>query len=582
MRELCSRCNLEIPKHFPEVEGRLCPSCYKKYAGECQVCGDSPVEIVEFHRVYGLLVIGFSGKRILVACADCTRRFGLKNLLYTAFFGWAGITPFYKSFRGQRANLRSLYKHPALPLATRLPLTLVAFLVPVAAVVALLVALLLGAFSADGPADPFAPPPEKAVEARRLGDDELAAGHPERAAHHYREAVSLAPENPAFRLALGHALERQGRLEEAEAEYRRALDLAGDVPYRILRMSLAKLLLETDRPGEAADVLSIEAKGTVPDALTLEMHRLYQDALEAGGREAEALETYDGFLAGEGEKNPFALYLAARPRVKTEPAQAARLLEKALREDPQFFQAAYALGRLHQMRGDWEEAEGAYRRALGIRRSSRQARYSLGEVLSLAGAFDEAMEQFTRLQRDFPDSPWGFLGGGEVAVRRGDAESALSLLETALEKAGADPARFEAHLRRGLAMRLQGRKEEALASFGRAAESPVELQRAQAAAWAAETLARLGRAEEAKGRWAEAKERGAGSWPGPAGALFTGATGEDAYRRAFARDGPLAGYAPFGMYFLGLWLESEGREAEAGEAYSWASPSPFFRALRGG
>jgi len=47
MLSQCSRCHLEIPKHFPETEARLCPSCYKKEEGDCMRCGAEPVEIVE-------------------------------------------------------------------------------------------------------------------------------------------------------------------------------------------------------------------------------------------------------------------------------------------------------------------------------------------------------------------------------------------------------------------------------------------------------------------------------------------------------------------------------------------------------
>jgi len=58
-----------------------------------------------------------------------------------------------------------------------------------------------------------------------LGNVRLAAGDPVEAERLYREAAARAPRDGAVRLNLGIALQRQGRRDEAAAEYAEALRL---------------------------------------------------------------------------------------------------------------------------------------------------------------------------------------------------------------------------------------------------------------------------------------------------------------------------------------------------------------------
>ncbi|MHC5039442.1 MAG: tetratricopeptide repeat protein [Planctomycetota bacterium] len=533
-------------------------------------CGDAPVEIVEFHRVYGFLIVGFSGKRTLVLCTDCAGRIILKNLLYTAFLGWWGITPFYRAFKGQWVNLRSLFKHPSLPRSLKPLMTLIAYIVPLAAV-PVLAALLLFGFPDPGPPGPFAPLSEDVKKFQEEGEKELRAGHPKAAEGYFRKALQGAPKSPALRLGLGHALERQGRLREAEEAYRLALSLVPRIPYRHLRQSLGKLLLKTNRPSQAAEVLKAELDLT-PEPLERSLvgfHRLYQDAMRRADRTEAVREEYRARL-GKDPRNAVLLYLNGRLEAEGDPGKALTHFRSAQRIAPDFFEAVYAMGRLLLEGGDLSEGIAALRQAweIGkeIRGESRQVLFSLGEAYRLEGAWEKSSAQFRHLATLFPDSALGPIGLGSVAVLQGKGEDALSHLETAMKGKMPAFARAEASLWRGMALGLLGRGAEARAAIAQAVESaPEPAQRARASIWGAELEVRLFSGEDGEAHWKRARTGGKGRWTEKVAQFWLGEVGEGDFLQAF-EERPLKPRAAYARYFAGLkrWISGE---KEAGKKW---------------
>jgi Flp pilus assembly protein TadD len=70
------------------------------------------------------------------------------------------------------------------------------------------------------------------------------------AAEHFRTALGRAPGHPQLTASLGLALEESGKLEEAEACFRRALSGLREPPYPLLA-NLARNLFRQHRYGDA-------------------------------------------------------------------------------------------------------------------------------------------------------------------------------------------------------------------------------------------------------------------------------------------------------------------------------------------
>jgi tetratricopeptide (TPR) repeat protein/mono/diheme cytochrome c family protein len=190
---------------------------------------------------------------------------------------------------------------------------------------------------------------------------------------------------------LANALRAQGRLDEALAHYRRALELAPrghDVRY-----NLAVALTEAGRTEEGLGELRrvVEDDPRHARARTSLGH-----ALLASGRTAEALPYLEQAVALEPSlaiaHYNLAIALAAVERAE----RALEHYRAAIENDPDFAMAHNNLGALLHARGATDEAIRHYRRALDLAPDNAEAHNNLGLALVETGRSDEAVEHFRR------------------------------------------------------------------------------------------------------------------------------------------------------------------------------------------
>jgi tetratricopeptide (TPR) repeat protein len=115
-------------------------------------------------------------------------------------------------------------------------------------------------------------------------------------------------------------------------------------------------------------------------------------------------------------------------------------------------------GVLAEERGDVESAASYYSAALERSPTDLAARYRLGNVLLQAGNIDQAERAFDELASTAPDQPWGPLGLGRVALRRGSNAAAVERFERAL---ALDPDNDQAAYLLASAHRALGNSSEA-------------------------------------------------------------------------------------------------------------------------
>lgn len=112
--------------------------------------------------------------------------------------------------------------------------------------------------------------------------------------------------------------------------------------------------------------------------------------------------------------------------------QARQCYERAEELDPSSPDWPYYLGFLAAGRGAHDEAARRFERVLELRPSYWAARVRLGNALLAAGDADGAEEAFRAARAASPGTPWGELGLGKAARRRGRPEVAAGHLRTAL------------------------------------------------------------------------------------------------------------------------------------------------------
>jgi len=112
--------------------------------------------------------------------------------------------------------------------------------------------------------------------------------------------------------------------------------------------------------------------------------------------------------------------------------QARRCYEIASRLEPEAADWPYHLGVLSAGGGGHEEAARHFERVLELRPSFWAARVRLGNALLAANDLAAAEQAFRRARSAAPATPWGELGLGRTARRRGDFAVAAAHLRTAL------------------------------------------------------------------------------------------------------------------------------------------------------
>ena len=316
-------------------------------------------------------------------------------------------------------------------------------------------ARLLEAFLQDRPSDPRA--------LHQAGVVWLVNGYPAEARPHFEAAVAVDPDFVDARLALGQALGRLGRVDEAlihldaagerapdryEGPYLAAavLDAAGRLPEAVGRARIAARRAPRD-PGVRRFVgrllLRIEAWPEAEAELGA--------ALRLGYREdPEILADLGAALVGQEKLT--AARAAYEQHRAVAPDDAGTLLQ---------------LGYLDWRAGDHEASEERLEQAIALDPGLRRAHLFLGLTALRRGDLDGAEAAFRRALEAGENFPEAWFHLGKIALRRGEAETAARLLETAVRH---DPGYREAYYQLAFARRRLGDAEGADRALGRFTE----------------------------------------------------------------------------------------------------------------
>ena len=176
-----------------------------------------------------------------------------------------------------------------------------------------------------------------------------------RAIAHLRVALAIAPQVAESWANLAAAMQRIGRLDDADRLAQQALAMK---PALAAAWNLRGLVaLDRGHHDEARAHLS---KALELDPRFALAHMNLGICEQAAGRDEAALES----------------------------------LARALRLDPALGSAHYNIGALHHKRGRHEEAIGEYRRAIARREGDAQSHFNLALALFATGAFEEAWREY--------------------------------------------------------------------------------------------------------------------------------------------------------------------------------------------
>lgn len=224
-----------------------------------------------------------------------------------------------------------------------------------------------------------------------LGSVIIERGDPDKAIPYFVKVADLVPDKARPHNNLGIAYKRGGRLEEAEAAYRRALVI--DASYAQAHNNLGTTLIERGNVIEA--VRSFEAAIKF-DETFLEARRNLAHALLESNQPGRAAAELQRILETSPEDIGANLSLAAIERQKRNFRRAQLHLEVILGLEPKHIDAMYRLALILEDQGRFSEALTMLERVIGLSPGHANACNSAGVLSQTLGDIDVAIKYFRR------------------------------------------------------------------------------------------------------------------------------------------------------------------------------------------
>jgi serine/threonine-protein kinase len=257
---------------------------------------------------------------------------------------------------------------------------------------------------------------------------------PEEATRFCSAAVAIRPRSSKAHYNLGLALQDQGKLDEAIAEYREALRLKADPDAHI---NLANALRDQGRLDEATAEYHKALRLKPAHPL---VHNNLGNALLDQGKLDEAIAEWRKALKLKPDYASAHTDLGIGLRQQGKLDEAIAEHREALRLKPDFAQAHNNLGNALLDQGKLDEAIVAFREAIRLKPDYAVARSTLGVALAYQGKLEEAVAEAHAAIRLKPDHPEAHANLGLVIRCRGEFGEAIAELQRARQLANSNPS----------------------------------------------------------------------------------------------------------------------------------------------
>lgn len=190
------------------------------------------------------------------------------------------------------------------------------------------------------------------------------------------------------------------------------------------------------------------------DAVTKQPHSIrvwehYAEALRTFGKKEESRRAYEHVLSLKPTSDAALANLGEMFTEDGELDKGLVLLTRLVETKPQHVIGWATLGTNHLKRGNYQEAEKAYRRAQSLQPEAWQVTIMLGNLELLRGRFGESAAYYRQVEEMKRGNIVTALGLARVEAQAGNVDASLTWLEKALERGYADPAslQYDEHLK---------------------------------------------------------------------------------------------------------------------------------------
>lgn len=236
-----------------------------------------------------------------------------------------------------------------------------------------------------------------------------------------RAAQAVRPGDPFAALALGNALDAQGRREAALAAWL-PFDAQRAISFQLYRRGTT-LYNSLQNNGEGVDANQVQ--GASSDALRREAEQMMLRAAEIDPANADALHALGGFYWAQDQQKAAEYYRAALAAGGLEP----------------FFELI-AQARIAIVEGRLEDARAALEEAVRLRPNHAEANHLLGVVLGRLGRPREALTYLERAAGLSPNAFWPLVEQAQIYVDLGEYDRAIAAAQQAIQRRSDEPNAF--------------------------------------------------------------------------------------------------------------------------------------------
>lgn len=283
--------------------------------------------------------------------------------------------------------------------------------------------------SVFAPNAPDAPAPRPLVAEARMGAVRalLLLERPAEAGAHITALRASLPDDPEVALLAGRVAHASHHEPEAEAAFRRAIELAPTSFEGYL--ALSQYFFDLDRPEDAGAALAA-AEGKVQ--VTAQVRRLEGEAELRRNRLAEARAKFQAALELDPQDRAALFGLGVAMRRDGLFSDAASVLDRLGRLDASYPGLALERGQIYESTGQAELAVRMYERALREQPDDIDLQVRLGGAQVIAGHLDAAETTLSAALEARPTHATGIYFTGRLQIARGNYEEAIRKLQDAV------------------------------------------------------------------------------------------------------------------------------------------------------
>lgn len=205
------------------------------------------------------------------------------------------------------------------------------------------------------------------------------------------DCAAKSPNKPRPHNNLGIFLKKKGRIKEAIAHFKKALELDPEYASAYINLGAAHARLNMNQAALENFSQALQLRHQVPEA-----HYSMGNVLVLLGRSDEALDHYQNALKIRPDYADAHLKLADVLDAKGRQQEAISHYRETLRIDPEYVQAHNNLGVTLASQGKLEVAIGHFTKVLQMRPRDAEAHFNMGNARANQGKYEEAAAYFSK------------------------------------------------------------------------------------------------------------------------------------------------------------------------------------------